>query len=46
MAMCVYEKLANEIVTKNSEDYKLISDIKEAVNLLSDGSLDLMDQSM
>ena len=38
--MCVYTSLIND-VSKNSADYKLISDIKDAVTILSDEKLKL-----
>jgi hypothetical protein len=35
MVMCIYQRIAMENLNRNSEDYKMISDIRDAVDLLS-----------
>jgi hypothetical protein len=35
MVMCIYEKIAIENLNKNSDEYKMISDIRDAVELLT-----------
>lgn len=40
MVMCIYEKLANESVNKNSEEYKMISDIRDAVEFLTESKFE------
>ena len=35
MVMCIYEKQAIESVNKNSEEYKMVSDIRDAVDVLT-----------
>lgn len=38
LAMCVYDRISREM-TNDANTYKLISDIKDAVNLLTDQKL-------
>ena len=35
MVMCIYEKIAIENLNKNSDEYKMVSDIRDAVELLT-----------
>ncbi len=44
MVMCVYEGPIHDI-SKTTADFKLISDIKDAVNILTDEKLKLNDIS-